>query len=87
MKTDQPLLSIVVTSYTMERFKDICELLDSIKSQTLLTQRQGLSPQSKVLSPKSPDIGHRTSDNLSAAAKESVVKGKIEEGRKIRETH
>ena len=31
---NQPLLSIVVTSYTMGRFKDICGLLDSIKVQT-----------------------------------------------------
>lgn len=31
---NKPLLSIVITSYTMERFKDICELLDSIKIQT-----------------------------------------------------
>jgi glucosyl-dolichyl phosphate glucuronosyltransferase len=31
---DQPLLSIVVTSYTMDRLKDVCELLDSIKVQT-----------------------------------------------------
>ncbi|MFC1943369.1 glycosyltransferase [Chloroflexota bacterium] len=30
----QPLLSIVVTSYSMEREKDILELLDSIKAQT-----------------------------------------------------
>ena len=34
-----PLLSIVITSYTTERLKDIFELLDSIKSQTLLTQQ------------------------------------------------
>jgi len=32
--TQNPLLSIVVTSYTMERLKDIFELLDSIKAQT-----------------------------------------------------
>jgi glycosyltransferase involved in cell wall biosynthesis len=32
--TNKPLLSIVVTSYTTERLKDIFELLDSIKSQT-----------------------------------------------------
>jgi len=31
---NKPLLSIVVTSYTTERLKDIFELLDSIKSQT-----------------------------------------------------
>jgi glycosyltransferase involved in cell wall biosynthesis len=31
---NRPLLSIVVTSYTTERLKDIFELLDSIKSQT-----------------------------------------------------
>lgn len=30
----QPLLSIIITSYTTERRKDISELLDSIKSQT-----------------------------------------------------
>lgn len=33
-KAGQPLLSIVVTSYTTDRLKDIFELLDSIKSQT-----------------------------------------------------
>ena len=32
--TEQLLLSIVVTSYTMDRLKDIIELLDSIKAQT-----------------------------------------------------
>ena len=29
----------IITSYTTERLKDIFELLDSIKSQTLLTQQ------------------------------------------------
>jgi len=28
-----PLLSIIITSYTRERFRDICDLLDSIKMQ------------------------------------------------------
>ena len=55
-------LSIVITSYTTERLKDIYELFDSIKNQTILLQPQALSPQSKVLSPESPDTGHRTSD-------------------------
>jgi glucosyl-dolichyl phosphate glucuronosyltransferase len=31
---DQPLLSIIVTSYTMERLNDVCGLIDSIKAQT-----------------------------------------------------
>jgi len=31
---EQPLLSIVITSYTIERLNDILELLDSIKAQT-----------------------------------------------------
>jgi glycosyltransferase involved in cell wall biosynthesis len=31
---EQPLLSIIITSYTTERLKDIFELLDSIKAQT-----------------------------------------------------
>jgi len=31
--TEQPLLSIVITSYTTDRLKDIFELLDSIKAQ------------------------------------------------------
>lgn len=30
----KPLLSIVVSSYTTDRLRDICELLDSIKAQT-----------------------------------------------------
>ena len=38
--TGDPLLSIVITSYTMERFKDICDLFDSIKSQTILNPTQ-----------------------------------------------
>jgi len=43
MSTSQnPLISIVITSYTMGRFKDICELLDSIESQTLLAQTKNL---------------------------------------------
>ena len=40
MSQNNPLLSIIITSYTMERFKDICDLLDSIKSQTLLNPTQ-----------------------------------------------
>lgn len=32
--TNRPLLSIIITSYTIERLKDILELLDSIKAQT-----------------------------------------------------
>jgi len=31
---EQPLLSIVITSYTLDRLKDITELLNSIKAQT-----------------------------------------------------
>lgn len=31
---EQPLLSIVITSYTLERLKDIFELIDSIKAQS-----------------------------------------------------
>jgi len=38
--TGDPLLSIVITSYTMESFKDICDLFDSIKSQTILNPTQ-----------------------------------------------
>jgi len=38
--TGDPLLSIVITSYTMESFKDICGLFDSIKSQTILNPTQ-----------------------------------------------
>lgn len=34
MRNKNLLLSIVITSYTMERFKDICDLFDSIKAQT-----------------------------------------------------
>jgi len=34
MNQSQPLLTIIITSYTTERLKDIYELLDSIKSQT-----------------------------------------------------
>jgi len=32
--TNRPLLSIIITSYTIERLKDIFKLLDSIKAQT-----------------------------------------------------
>lgn len=32
--TKQPLLSIIITSYTLERLRDICDLLDSITTQT-----------------------------------------------------
>jgi len=45
--TQSVLLSIVITSYTMERFKDICELFDSIKAQTLISQKVN-SQQSSV---------------------------------------
>ena len=34
MAEEKPLLSIVITSYTMERLKDILELLHSVQSQT-----------------------------------------------------
>jgi glycosyltransferase involved in cell wall biosynthesis len=34
LKTDLPKISIITTSYTMDRFKDITELLDSICAQT-----------------------------------------------------
>lgn len=34
MNMENPLLSIVITSFTMERFKGACDLLDSIKAQT-----------------------------------------------------
>ena len=34
LNQSQVLLSIVITSYTTERFKDIYELLDSIKVRT-----------------------------------------------------
>jgi len=40
MSQNNPLLSIIITSYTMERFKDICDLFDSIKSQTILNPTQ-----------------------------------------------
>ena len=30
---EQPLLSIIITSYTMERMRDISELLESVKKQ------------------------------------------------------
>jgi len=40
MNPKKPLLSIIITSYTMERLKDICDLLDSIKSQTILNPTQ-----------------------------------------------
>jgi hypothetical protein len=35
---EKPILSIIITSYAVNRFKDIRELFDSIKSQTILTQ-------------------------------------------------
>jgi glycosyltransferase involved in cell wall biosynthesis len=31
---EQPLVSIIITSYTMDRLADVCELLDSIRAQT-----------------------------------------------------
>jgi len=40
MNPKKPLLSIVITSYTMDRFRDICDLFDSIKSQTILNPTQ-----------------------------------------------
>jgi len=50
----KPLLSIVVTSYTMDRFKDICDLFDSILNQSLV-----ISPQSIVPLPYSQNIDSR----------------------------
>jgi cellulose synthase/poly-beta-1,6-N-acetylglucosamine synthase-like glycosyltransferase len=32
--TEQPLISVIITSYTMDRLKDVCELLDAISHQT-----------------------------------------------------
>ncbi|PIU23188.1 MAG: hypothetical protein CO103_06750 [Chloroflexi bacterium CG_4_9_14_3_um_filter_45_9] len=40
MNPKKSFLSIIITSYTMERLKDICDLLDSIKSQTILNPTQ-----------------------------------------------
>ncbi len=36
----EPAISIVITSYAMERFKDVCDLLDSVRCQTLLAHAQ-----------------------------------------------
>ena len=36
-----PLLSIVITSYTMERFRDICDLFDTIKNENQRMCRRG----------------------------------------------
>lgn len=41
--SQNPLISIVVTSYTMERFKDICDLFDSIKKQTIVNPSEPTS--------------------------------------------
>ena len=43
MAEANPLLSIIATSYTTERLKDICDLFDSILNQSLV-----ISPQSIV---------------------------------------
>jgi glycosyltransferase involved in cell wall biosynthesis len=60
---NKPLLSVIITSYTTEKLKDIFELLDSIKAQTLLTQTNPpvLSSKSYVANSKPADIGSRTS--------------------------
>jgi hypothetical protein len=42
-KSPHALLSIIVTSYTTERLGDIFELLDSIKAQTVISQKVGVS--------------------------------------------
>lgn len=34
MPVNNPLISVIITSYTMERLQDVCELLDSLKRQT-----------------------------------------------------
>jgi len=34
-------LSIVITSYTMDRFKDIANLFDSIRNQTIISRKVG----------------------------------------------
>jgi len=59
---ESPLISIIITSYTMERFKDVCNLLDSVKSQTILTnpavnsQQQAIRRQSRTSAPYSPPL-------------------------------
>jgi glycosyltransferase involved in cell wall biosynthesis len=34
LPSKQPRVSIIITSYSLERLKDLCELLDSVKNQT-----------------------------------------------------
>jgi len=50
-----PPLSVVVTSYTMERFSDLCDLFDSIKEQTILKREtEGTAPGKGDSSAPSP---------------------------------
>jgi glycosyltransferase involved in cell wall biosynthesis len=57
---NKPLLSIVVTSYTTERLKDIFELLDSIKSQTYKNVEViFVAERSKELYEKVKDYGEK----------------------------
>ncbi len=47
--SESPLLSIVITSYTMDRFKDICDLLDSIKQQQFAQNGQDSALSEEML--------------------------------------
>ncbi|PIU23193.1 MAG: hypothetical protein COT13_04415 [Chloroflexi bacterium CG08_land_8_20_14_0_20_45_12] len=55
----KPLLSIVVTSYTMDRFKDICDLFDSILNQSLVISPQSILNQVQDPLPYSQNIDSR----------------------------
>jgi len=60
MENKNPPLSIIITSYTMERFNDICDLFDSIKAQTILKHSVVDIPQLEVASPESEALSPRS---------------------------
>jgi hypothetical protein len=61
-QSPHPLLSIIITSYTTERRGDIYELLDSIKEQTVISQKVN-SRQSSTVSTNSTNYYYLTMAN------------------------
>jgi glucosyl-dolichyl phosphate glucuronosyltransferase len=51
-----PTLSIVVTSYSMDRFKDVCELLDSIKVQTFESENEPFTIETIFIAERSIEL-------------------------------
>jgi len=85
MNAKHPLLSIIITSYTMDRFKDICDLFDSIKNQTLMEiHRDSMEIKSPNLSQSLPISTSSPIEVIFVAERSKELYEKVKEkGREI----